>query len=119
MSEAKVKKKVEKKIKEKVEPQFLVAPEVGVENIKDATIAMFHILKVLMHEFKDGFDWNDVPVALAKLAADEKFKESMALAWSGRDKLAVEAKDLNISESVELGMLSFNEIMTIVKMMKS
>ena len=112
------KEKVEKKEGPKVEAAPLVMPEVGVECIKEATVAMFYILKVLMGEFKDGFDWNDIPVALAKLAGDEKFKEAMAMAWSGRDKLAEEAKDVNISEAVELGMMSFNEIMSIVKMMK-
>lgn len=121
MSEVKVKKKVEKKIKEvkKVEPQFLVPPEIGVETLKEATEAMFYILRVLMAEFKDGFDWNDIPVALAKLAGDEKFKESMAMAWSGRDKLAAETKDMSIPEAIELGTMSFNEVMAIVNIMKS
>lgn len=110
--------KAKKVVEKAVEKEPLVLPEVGVENIKEATASMFYVLRVLMHEFKDGFDWNDIPVALAKLAGDEKFKVAMSIAWSGRDKLAAEAKDLDISETVELGMLSFNEIMTIVKIMR-
>ena len=118
--EKKVSKKVEKKMEKKPEvvPSPLIMPEVGVENIKDATHAMFYMLRVIMAEFKDGFDWNDIPVAMKNLAMDEEFRRLMGMAMSGRDKITEEVKGMDKAEALVLGAVCFNEIMALVDSMK-
>ena len=71
-----------------------------------------------MSQFKDGADWMDLPGALAEMVSDEKFKEAVERAWEGRDLIDDEIKDISIPETMELGLMAFNEMMAIVQMMK-
>lgn len=96
----------------------VVAAEMGVENTKEAVQAMAYVMKLMMVQFKDGIDWMDVPKLMAKLAVDNEFKESMALALAGRDLIDDEIKNIDIPEAVELGMMLLNEFKGIAAAMK-
>jgi hypothetical protein len=87
----------------------------GIEESKDAVYAMAAVCKVLMKHFKDGVDLEDAVGILKDTILDEEFKETLEKGFDGAALIDDEIKDLNIAESVELGMLAFGQIRGIFK----
>jgi hypothetical protein len=87
----------------------------GIEESKDAVYAMAAVCKVLLKHFKDGADFDDIVGILKDTIMDEDFKATLEKAFEGASLIDDEIKDLNIAESVELGMLAFGQIRGIFK----
>lgn len=90
----------------------------GIQETKEALIAINEIAVFLVQRLKDGVDINDVIAIWDKLKDDEEFKSKLEAGWKNIKDVPAEIKDIDIMEGVELSMLQIQYIPKYVEAFK-
>lgn len=86
----------------------------GVKEAKELLNGVGVLVVMLLEQFKDGFQVEDLPVLLGKIAMNAELKEAL----SGVQNLPGEFKDLDINEGIELGAEVFKIVQKIFVVLK-
>ena len=74
----------------------------GIENSKEALLALVLLGKEISLAAKDGFDLQDLGSFISKLVLDEKFRGLLEDGVKGLDAIPEELKDLDAAEAISL-----------------
>ena len=88
--------------------------EMGIEETKELLIGINKLVLILVREFKDGFQVEDLVTIFSKLAMDKELRDAV----SGLDKLGGEFKDIDLAEGIELGQIALNMVPQIINELK-
>jgi cytochrome c556 len=80
--------------------------KLGIVETKEALTGILELSLVMVSQFKDGIQATDLAELWAKWQTDEKFKEAMQKAFDGVKKVPAELKDIDLTEGVNLAMLT-------------
>ena len=86
----------------------------GIEEAKELIKGVNKLIIILVREFKDGFQIEDLVSIFTQLATDKDLREAI----NGMDKLGGEFKDLDWSEGIELGQILLGLVPEIMKELK-
>jgi hypothetical protein len=89
--------------------------EKSVQNVKELAIGLIVIATMLAEEFKDGVQATDAISIFAKIKGNEELQAKILLAYNGIDQVSAEAKDINLSEGVELIVALIPEIKKMIE----
>ena len=79
-----------------------MAGEHGVKETKEALAAIVMIGAAIAKEVKDGFDWSDLPDALATIQGDAANKAKLDAGLKDIAKAKAELGDLQVEDIAEL-----------------
>jgi hypothetical protein len=74
----------------------------GIQETKDAMIAINEVGLTMVQLFADGAQFQDVMQIWKKLSEDETFKAQLAAAYEGWSSISGEISDLDVNEALEL-----------------
>lgn len=74
----------------------------GVQETKDALVAINEVGLTMVQLFADGAQFQDVMEIWKKLSEDETFKAQLAAAYQGWNSISGEIADLDVNEALEL-----------------
>ena len=86
----------------------------GIEEAKELIKGVNKLIIILVREFKDGFQIEDLVSIFTQLATDKDLREAI----NGMDQLGGEFKDLDWSEGIELGQILLGLVPEIMKELK-
>ncbi|HAT63930.1 MAG TPA: hypothetical protein DCS66_04915 [Flavobacteriaceae bacterium] len=86
----------------------------GIEEAKELIKGVNKLIIILVREFKDGFQIEDLVSIFTQLATDRDLREAI----NGMDQLGGEFKDLDWSEGIELGQILLGLVPEIMKELK-
>ena len=76
--------------------------QVGIEETKEALVALIELGLEIVSLSKDGLDFTDAVALGSKIVSDEKFRDKLVRGVKGADKVLGELKDIEPAEAVEL-----------------
>ena len=76
--------------------------EVGIEETKEALVALIELGLEIAALAKDGLDFTDAVALGSKIVSDEAFRDKLVKGVKGSDKVLAELKDIQAAEAVEL-----------------
>jgi hypothetical protein len=88
--------------------------EFGVSETKEAIVAMFAFVAVILPVAADGLDIKDLFTVASKTVGDSEFKAIVAKAVEGKELISAEMSNLSFTEIIELGMFTLNHLKTIL-----
>jgi len=74
----------------------------GINETKEALLALIVMVKFVIERGKDGFDWKDAAALAQKLVSDVEFRKILTDGFTGANNIPAELKDLTFEEGVEL-----------------
>ena len=74
----------------------------GIEETKEALVALLELGKFVAERAKDGLDLSDAAALVEKVFVDESFKATLQAAVNGLDKVPAELGDINLQEAFDL-----------------
>lgn len=74
----------------------------GIQETKDAMIAINEVGLTMVQLFADGAQFQDVMEIWKKLSEDETFKAQLVAAYEGWSAISGEIADLDVNEALEL-----------------
>jgi hypothetical protein len=89
--------------------------EKGVQNVKELAVGLIVIATILAEEFKDGIQATDAVEIFAKVKGNSELQAKILSAYNGIDQVPAEAKDLNLSEGVEIIVALVPEIKKMIE----
>lgn len=90
----------------------------GVKETKEVLVAVLKVAPVLVKQFKDGVQVQDVAELYAKFMADPVLKEAVMKAYEDYKLVGDEVKDLDTAEIIELIMAALPEIQKLLQELK-
>jgi hypothetical protein len=90
----------------------------GVKETKEVLVAVLKVAPVLVKQFKDGVQVQDVAELYAKFMADAELKAAVMAAYDNYKMVGDEVKDLETAEIIELIMAALPEIQKLLQEMK-
>lgn len=90
----------------------------GVKETKEVLVAVLKVAPILVKQFKDGVQVQDVAELYAKFMADAELKAAVMAAYDNYKMVGDEVKDLETAEIIELIMAALPEIQKLLQEMK-
>lgn len=90
----------------------------GVKETKEVLVAVLKVAPILVKQFKDGAQIEDVAALYAKFMSDADLKAAVMAAYDNYKMVGDEVKDLETAEIIELIMAALPEIQKLLQEMK-
>lgn len=90
----------------------------GVKETKEVLVAVLKVAPVLVKQFKDGAQVQDVAELYMKITADAVLKEAIMKAYEDYKLVGDEVKDLDTAEVIELLMAALPELQALLAELK-
>lgn len=82
----------------------------GVKETKEVLVAVLKVAPLLVKQFKDGVQVQDVAELYMKIMSDAAMKEAILKAYEDYKLVSDEVKDLDAAEVIELLMAALPEL---------
>lgn len=90
-----------------------------ITNTKEALVAVNETSILLIQATRDGLQpVQDFGGVIAKYQSDPEFKSKVDAAFKDAGKIPAEAKDIDVSEAIEIGMLQLGYVPKIISAFK-
>lgn len=82
----------------------------AIQETKEAAVAVATLVKFVIAQSKDGFDWSDAAALASKIVGDEQFRKVMVDGFVGIQNIPAEFKTITVQEIIDLGLTILNEV---------
>lgn len=82
----------------------------GIQETKQAIIALAKLGKFVAAQAKDGFQWTDATALAGKLMQDEAFRAALIEGFQGAQNIPAEIRDVQFEEGIEIAMALIAEL---------